>query len=58
MSPLNSPRRVNSPEKIDSLPKPSIQTQIRNISKISNFNKGATLEPNKNKLKSQIKVAI
>ncbi len=58
MSPLNSPRRVNSPEKIDSLPKPSIQTQIRNISKISNFNKGATFEPNKNKLKSQIKVAI
>ncbi len=58
MSPLNSPRRVNSPEKIDSLPKPSTQTQSRNISKISNFNKGATLEPNKNKLKSQIKVAI
>ena len=58
MSPINSPRRVNSPEKMDSLTKHSIKTQSRNISKINNFNKSVTVEQNKNKLKSQIKVAI
>lgn len=49
---------MNSPEKMDSLTKHSTQTQSRNISKINNFNKSVSVEPNKNKLKSQIKVAI
>jgi len=43
---------------MDSQAKLSTQTQSRNISKINNFNKNVTVEPNKNKLKSQIKVAI